>query len=146
MLDQLDLLGEMNQIGLSAQDIVAWNDRKAVAGHDWHYMFHQLGETYFKYLLNVRQKFSMDVFRRRYERIHGLVQTGWSLVEMKNDCDEDKEYPVEGVIRGQVCDDVKTAKRLTAGSKYIVGTDGGRSSVRQLVGIDFETDRGYSCG
>lgn len=54
ILDQLDLLDEMNQIGSIGRNSVTWKDGKRVTGRGWHSTFYEMGETYLNYLLNIR--------------------------------------------------------------------------------------------
>ena len=61
------------------------------------------------------------------------VQYGTKLVGMKIDEDGDKEFPVLAVIeRGGVIEEVRT--------KYLVGADGARSTVRGCMGVEIEGD------
>ncbi|KAF2098696.1 pentachlorophenol 4-monooxygenase [Rhizodiscina lignyota] len=131
MLDQLDLLEEMNQIGVIGRSSVTFKDGKRLASRGWHSMFTEMGETYLDYILNIRQKFSMDVFRRRYQKLGGLVGTEWTLKEMEIHEKDAEHYRVTSMLHGG-SGGTKVVK-----SKYIIGADGGRSTVRQLAGIDF---------
>jgi phenol 2-monooxygenase len=62
------------------------------------------------------------------------VQYGAELVDMKIDEDGDKEFPVIAtILRDGVREEVRT--------KYLVGADGAKSSVRGFMGIETEGDK-----
>lgn len=129
MLDRLELLDEMAQIGLIGKGSVTYKDGQRIHDRGWDFIG-QITDTYFNYCLNIRQKYSEAIFRSALERHGGRVNAGWTL----------EDFAVEDAI-----DDLKISATMTdesgtavtARSKYIIGADGGTSSVRQIAGIPF---------
>jgi phenol 2-monooxygenase len=79
MLDQLDLLDDMNQIGFIGRNSVTYKDGERVTSRGWHTMFQRISGTYLDYCLNIRQKYSEGVFRDAYKRRGGEPYIGWKL-------------------------------------------------------------------
>ncbi|KAH8432779.1 uncharacterized protein LDX57_010406 [Aspergillus melleus] len=138
MLDQLDLLEELNQIGYIGRNSVTYKDGKRVTSRGWHVMFERMSGTFLDYCLNIRQKYSEEVIQGAYKRLGGEPYVGWKLEEYAVDQDGagGDEYQVKAKIR-EGC----TGKVSTVRSKYIVGADGSQSLVRRLANIPFEGDR-----
>ncbi|PLB54072.1 pentachlorophenol 4-monooxygenase [Aspergillus steynii IBT 23096] len=137
MLDQLDLLEELNQIGFIGRNSVTYKDGKRVTSRGWHAIFEQMNGTFRDYVLNIRQKYSESVVQGAYERVGGVPYIGWKLEGYTVDEDGDgDEYKVKAQIR-----EVETGRVVNVKSKYIVGADGGQSLVRRLANIPFEGDR-----
>lgn len=111
MLDQLDLLDEMNQIGVVGRTSVTFKDGQRVTSRGWHGMFAEMGETYLDYLLNIRQKLSMDVFRRRYEQLQGRIETGWTLKEMELNDNDLEDHRVTSTIHNEASESRKIVRR-----------------------------------
>ncbi|TQB69373.1 hypothetical protein MPDQ_001953 [Monascus purpureus] len=135
MLDQLELLDDLNQIGYIGRNSVTYKDGKRVTSRGWHIMFQRMHGTFLDYALNIRQKYSEDVIRAAYEKRGGRTYIGWKLEDFSVDNTLDDEYKVAARIR-----QLSTDKRLTVKSKFIVGADGGHSLVRRLAQIPFEGD------
>ncbi|KAL4879772.1 pentachlorophenol 4-monooxygenase [Aspergillus karnatakaensis] len=133
MLDQLDLLDGMNQVGFVGRSSVTFKDGKRVTSRGWHIMFERLSGTYLDYCLNLRQKYSEEVFRNAYKRLGGDPFIGWKLESYSVDHGSNDDYKVSSHIRN-----IKTDKVMTVKSKYIVGADGGHSLVRRAAGVPFE--------
>ncbi|PLB46091.1 pentachlorophenol 4-monooxygenase [Aspergillus steynii IBT 23096] len=136
MLDQLQLLDELNQIGYIAGNSVTYKKGQLVTSRGWHVMYQRMHETFLDYVLNIRQKHFEDVFRQEYERLGGKPLTCWRLdsFEVQDSCPED--YKVTSTIT-----DVASEKTSTVKSKFIIGADGGRSLVRSLADIPFNADQ-----
>ncbi|KAL4734370.1 pentachlorophenol 4-monooxygenase [Aspergillus similis] len=136
MLDQLDLLDELNQIGYAGRNSVTFKDGKRVTSRGWHKMFEAIHGTYLDYCLNIRQKYSEEVIRQSYQKLGGEPYIGWKLESFSLDHDSEEEYKVTSQINS-----LKTDEHLVVKSKYIIGADGGHSLVRRLASIPFEGDR-----
>ncbi|KAL3480024.1 pentachlorophenol 4-monooxygenase [Aspergillus californicus] len=130
MLDQLDLLEEMNQIGYVGRNSVTYKDGKRVTSRGWHIMFERMTGTYLDYCLNIRQKYSEEIFRNAYQRIGGNPYIGWKLESYSVNNEAEDDYKVTSHIRN-----LKTDELVTVKSKYIVGADGGHSIVKHSAGI-----------
>ncbi|KAE8417853.1 FAD binding domain-containing protein [Aspergillus pseudocaelatus] len=136
MLDQLELLDELNQIGYIGRNSVTYKDGKRVTSRGWHVMFQRMTGTFLDYCLNIRQKYSENVIRDAYLEMGGRAYIGWALEDFTVDHQTKGDYKVTSQIR-----QADTGEGLTICSKFIVGADGGHSLVRRLSGIPFEGDR-----
>ncbi|PYH91258.1 pentachlorophenol 4-monooxygenase [Aspergillus ellipticus CBS 707.79] len=136
MLDQLDLLNDLSQIGYIGRNSVTYKDGKRVTSRGWHVMFERMSGTYLDYCLNIRQKYSEGVIRSAYEGLKGEQYTGWKLESYVVDDAAQDDYKVVSQIRN-----VGSGEELSIKSKYIVGADGGHSLVRRTAKIPFEGDR-----
>ncbi|GLI73921.1 hypothetical protein PoHVEF18_002153 [Penicillium ochrochloron] len=136
MLDQLELLDEMNQIGFVARNSVTYKDGKQVTSRGWHVMYERMHGTFLDYCLNIRQKFSETVYRDAYSRIGGKPFIGWKLEDFTVDNSTKEDFKVTSRLT-----QVNSGDAVTVKSQYIVGADGGSSMVRLLAGIPFEGDR-----
>lgn len=129
MLDQLGLLDEMSQVGFIGRASVTYKDGQKVHDRGWDFIS-RVTDTYFDYCLNIRQKYSEDIFRSALQQHGGTFNAGWKL----------KDFTVEDTAEDHkiVADMIDhNGAEITAKSKYIIGADGGRSSVRQIAGIPF---------
>ncbi|GAB1208560.1 hypothetical protein APSETT445_007311 [Aspergillus pseudonomiae] len=136
MLDQLELLDELNQIGYIGRNSVTYKDGKRVTSRGWHVMFQRMSGTFLDYCLNIRQKYSENVIRDAYLKMGGRAYIGWALEDYTVDNQTESDYKVAS----KICQ-ADTDKGLTVCSKFIVGADGGHSLVRRLSSIPFEGDR-----
>jgi phenol 2-monooxygenase len=133
MLDQLGLLDEMAQVGLIGRASVTYKDGQKVQDRGWDFL-NTISDTFLTYCLNIRQKYSEDIFRRALEQHGGKVNAGWTL---KNFIVDDKADDYK--IAAEMTD--RNGATVAAKSKYIIGADGGKSSVRQIAGIPFIGER-----
>ncbi|RDW59344.1 Pentachlorophenol 4-monooxygenase [Aspergillus mulundensis] len=133
MLDQLDLLDDLNQIGYVGRNSVTFKDGQRVTSRGWHRMFEAMHGTYLDYCLNIRQKYSEEVIRAAYRKLGGNPYIGWKLESFSIDHESQNDYKVTSQIRN-----VRTDETAVIKSKYIVGADGGHSLVRRLANIPFE--------
>ncbi|PWY91630.1 pentachlorophenol 4-monooxygenase [Aspergillus sclerotioniger CBS 115572] len=136
MLDQLQLLDELNQIGYIARNSVTYKNGQLITSRGWHIMYQRMHETFMDYILNIRQKYSEDAFRAAYEKLGGTPYIGWQLETFSVDESCEDDYKVTSTIKN-----VSSGKTLTVKSKFIVGADGGHSLVRRLANIASEGDR-----
>jgi phenol 2-monooxygenase (NADPH) len=79
MLDQLGLLDDLLQIGYIAHSSVTYKDGKRVTERGWNAIYENMHNTNMNYVLNIRQKYSEQVFRNAYERLGDHVHKGWIL-------------------------------------------------------------------
>ena len=112
MLDQIDLLDEMNQIGFTARNSVTFDKTgKRVTSRGWHTIFEKTFGTFQDYLLNIRLKYSEKVFTGAYARLGGHVLVGWTLKHMVVDEHEKAGYKVTSTIQKTQSDETRTVKR-----------------------------------
>lgn len=92
--------------------------------------------THIDYCLNLRLKYSEQIIQDAYEKIGGKVAVGWELRSLTIDSGISDGYKASAVVGKVGFDEVCTLK-----SKYIIGADGGNSTVRRLSGIPFPADK-----
>ncbi|KAH9909865.1 FAD/NAD(P)-binding domain-containing protein [Xylariomycetidae sp. FL2044] len=135
LLEQLDVLDDMLQIGVTARSFVVFKDGKPVPRKSWQLMIKMLDNSYHDYILNLRQKRSEDVFVSKYKTDFGKsVYYGWELVDCGIDTSLGDGYNVTVEMTHA------TLGKKTVRCKYLVGADGGQSSVRRLSEIAMEGD------
>jgi phenol 2-monooxygenase (NADPH) len=111
MLDQLDLLDEMAQMGVIARSSVAFKNGKKVTTRGWNVVFTEMGGTYLDYVLNLRQQFSEGIFRDAYERFNVKVHAGWTLKGLVVDENPNNGYRVTSTIEEITTKSTKLIKR-----------------------------------
>lgn len=132
MLDQLDLWEEMAQQGWVNPDAGAtYYDGKQVQPLADLTAVHLRG-TYFNFWMNLRLKYSEDIFRARVAALGPKVQAPVRLVGLQLDEDAADDYKVRATLARP------DGKSWTVRARYIVGCDGARSAVRELAGIGFD--------
>lgn len=99
MLDQLELLDELNQIGYIARNSVTYKDGKRVTSRGWHVMFERMHGTFLDYCLNIRQKCSENVIRDTYAKLGGQLLVGWKLEDYAIDDLSRNDFKVTSHIR-----------------------------------------------
>ncbi|KAG9845176.1 hypothetical protein KCU77_g8942, partial [Aureobasidium melanogenum] len=134
LLDQLDLADAMSQVGFVDRGSVTFKNGRRVHGRGWDFIS-RMHDTFFGYCLNIRQKYSEDIFRNAYERCGGKLHTGAKLIDFTVDDNAADDYKV----KIQFVNENGTPRELCA--KYIIGADGGRSSVRRIAQIPFNEER-----
>ena len=111
MLDQLDLLDDMNQIGFIGRNSVTFKDGQRVTSRGWHSMFRHMHGTYLDYCLNIRQNYSEEIFRNAYRKLGGRVYVSCKLERFSvgHECEDD--YKVSSQVRDLKTGEVLTVKR-----------------------------------
>jgi phenol 2-monooxygenase len=80
MLDQVDLYDDMSQIGVIARNANNWDKNAArVPARGWQSLISKSEPTYFDFLLNIRQKFSEEVFGKHLALWGGKVDVLWTV-------------------------------------------------------------------
>ncbi|KAJ7751763.1 FAD binding domain-containing protein [Mycena maculata] len=141
ILDQLDLADGLLQVGIVTRDSMHFRDGKRFPGG---YLFatrmDKLGmptpDTFFKFALQVRQRWTEEEFSAALakEGVQPHLKTrieGFTINEGAED-----GYPVTVQARDLAKDEVFQIK-----TKYLIGADGARSTVRALAGIPFVGER-----
>jgi phenol 2-monooxygenase len=98
MLDQLDLLDDLNQIGYICRNSVTWKDGKRITSRGWHLMFDRMDGTFMDYCLNLRQRYSEDVIREAYIHAGGQLHMGWKLEDFSLHLSQNTDFKVTGTI------------------------------------------------
>lgn len=133
MLEQLDLVDDLLQIGFVVRGQVSYKDGQRIEMTT--HASSNISDTFYDCLLLCRQKYTEDVFHRRYmEASGGSAQYGVKLLDYRVS-EELDTYPVTSTLQ------TRGGARVSVKSRYIVGADGSRSMVRELAGIRFEGDK-----
>ncbi|MCJ1278717.1 hypothetical protein MMC21_006534 [Puttea exsequens] len=137
MLDQLDLADALLQVGFVVRGQTAWNgDGERVEGGRTSAASGLEGMgTWMDFLLLVRQRWTEEVVREAYERVSGQrVRYGARLEGFKVE-----EGRGGKIVKAEVVEE--GGGRCVVRSRFIVGADGGRSTVRDVAGIPFQGEQ-----
>ncbi|KAJ7116477.1 FAD binding domain-containing protein [Mycena epipterygia] len=137
MLDQVDLAERLMQIGVVTRNALHFRDgRRSTGGLMFGSRMDKLGDTFYKFSLHVRQRLTEEKFSEALEE-NAVQQYMRRRVEgftIDEDCEDG--YPVTVRARDLDTDEVFEVK-----TKYLIGADGGKSTVRSLAGIPFNGER-----
>ncbi|KAI2622539.1 FAD binding domain-containing protein [Hypoxylon sp. NC1633] len=134
MLDQLGLADDLLQDCFAIRDTVAYDaNGQEVHGRGWSFM-HDMKDTVFDFALVLRQKFQEEIFRNALRRYGVQVEAPIELTAVS----ADRNIPVTDYRVTATLADRRNGKSETVRCRYLIGCDGGRSSVRRIFGIPFE--------
>ncbi|KAB2578100.1 Aromatic hydroxylase fmpF [Lasiodiplodia theobromae] len=136
LLEREDLFDQMAQVAFIARNSVTYKNGQLVPGRGWQVMWKAMLDSFHQYFLNIRQKYSEEIFRTNYESFGYEVQYGWEVVGY--DIDKSIGDGCNVTVRIQ---QVKGSEQKTVRCKYLVGADGGRSQIRRLSNIRMEGDQ-----
>ena len=132
LLDQLDLADAVNQIGFVNRGRGMYKDGKRLP--DLPTIITTIQDSFFDYTLSCRQRWTEQVITDAYVKMEQTsLDYGTTLVEL--DVRQDGVYSTVETQGGQ---------RIQIRSKYLVGGDGGQSTVRELAGLPFEGEKSNS--
>ncbi|KAI0473654.1 FAD binding domain-containing protein [Xylariaceae sp. FL0804] len=145
MLDQLGLADALVQQCFACRDTVAYDARgEEVHGGrgSWSFM-NDMRDTHFDFALVLRQKYQEEVFRAAMRPLGVEVEAPVELISVRIDDDHDHDghdgdddgYRVTAVLKHHGSG---SGSEETVRCRYLVGSDGGRSTVRRLLGVPFE--------
>ncbi|KAI0538748.1 FAD binding domain-containing protein [Xylaria digitata] len=134
MLDQLGLADELLQEAFACRETVAYNSLgEEVHGRGWSFM-NEMKDTAFDFALVLRQKYQEEIFRNALRRYGVEVEASVELVGIDiDDTASSSLYSVAATVQDTEKKSLKTIR-----CRYLIGADGGRSSVRRLLSIPFE--------
>ncbi|KAI5863033.1 FAD binding domain-containing protein [Durotheca rogersii] len=134
MLDQLGLADDLLQDCFACRDTVAYDARgQEVHGRGWSFM-REMKDTFFNFALVLRQKFQEEIFRNAMKNYGVQVEAPVELTAASVDQDVAvADHRVTTVLLNHLDGTYRTVK-----CKYLIGSDGGRSSVRRLFDIPFD--------
>lgn len=100
LLHQYDLLHPLAQVGLITRSSVNYDrNGNRDSNRGMRHVFESMaGNTFLDYMLNIRLKYSEEIFQREYERIGGTMAIGWELVELSTE-EADPNHPVKATIQ-----------------------------------------------
>lgn len=133
MLDQLGLADDLAQQCFACRETVSYDASGAeVHGRGWHFM-ENMKDTAWDFALVLRQKYQEEVFRQALKTCGVRLEAPKTLLGVRVDDGEPlNDYRVTATIQ----DGVTGAEEVVV-CKYLVGCDGGRSTVRRLMDIPF---------
>ncbi|KAL8737569.1 MAG: hypothetical protein Q9181_001547 [Wetmoreana brouardii] len=134
MLEQLDLVDPLIQTGFVVRGQMHYNkdgERVEVT----RFASSNITDTFYDYLLLCRQKYTEEAIHEGYRRVAGQsVHYGTKLLSYKIS-EEYDDYKVLSTLETQ------DTQHVQVESRYIVGADGARSTVREIAGIDFQGEK-----
>lgn len=92
LLEREDLFDHMAQVGFFGRNTVTFRDGKIVPGRGWLALYTDMKQSFHAYHLNIRQKYSEDIFRSEYEKVArngAKVRFGWEMVGFEVDKSKD---------------------------------------------------------
>ena len=133
MLDQPDLGETLQQSGFIGRSVVTYYDGERVRGSGWGFISKPL-DTFFDYCLNIRQKYSENVFRDAAKALGTSMNSNTKLIGFTVD-DRQSDYRITAELQEE------GGKVRRVQSKYIIGADGAHSTVRKIADIPFQGDK-----
>lgn len=135
LLDQLGLAEKLAQQCFACRDTVTYNSKgEEVKGRGWSFIETSMSNTAWDFALVLRQKYQEDVFR---EALHERgVEVEAPLILLDVVVDETApalSHKVTAKVKNE-----KTGQISTIKCKFLVGSDGGHSSVRRMLQIPFQ--------
>jgi phenol 2-monooxygenase len=98
LLEQLDVIDDLEQMGFSARANANFNNGKRVVARGWQVIFEGLHNTFFNYMLNIRQKFSEDIFGEKYCGLGKNIHYGWQFKGLERIETSTDEYNIAANI------------------------------------------------
>ncbi|KAJ7086172.1 FAD binding domain-containing protein [Mycena belliarum] len=137
MLDQVDLAERLLQLGAVTRNALHFHDgRRTTGGFMFGSRMDQLGDTFYKFSLHLRQRLTEEQFAEALEE-NGVQQHMRRRVEGFTIDESSKDgHPV--TVRGR---DLDKDEVFEVKTKFLIGADGGKSTIRTLAGIPFIGER-----
>ncbi|KAL8786883.1 MAG: hypothetical protein Q9213_002514 [Squamulea squamosa] len=134
MLDQLDLANDLGQIGFVIRGQKNYRDGKMVDSLSGPAT--SIKDTFFDYCMLCRQRYTEEVIAKAYTKVNPRgVGYGHRLVDMTINENTSKARPVTARFA------LPDGQEKSVQCKYLIGADGGSSTVRSLAGIPFPGNR-----
>ncbi|KAK6858654.1 hypothetical protein PG995_005218 [Apiospora arundinis] len=135
-LEQLDLVDDVTQEGFIARADATFHHGLRITQRGWHEIYTGMRETHHDYLVNIRQRYSEDIFRAKYASVSGkTISFGWELANFQVEkLEEDEDNVTVDIANHKLCQEVRIR------CKYLLRADGRSSTVRRLAGIAMEGD------
>ncbi|KAJ7593451.1 FAD binding domain-containing protein [Mycena floridula] len=135
ILDQIDIAERLIQLGVATRSGLHFHDGKRVhGGLMYGARMDKLGDTFYKFALHLRQRLTEEQLSDALEE-YGISHRICHRFERYSVDESDPEYPITVIVR-----DLEKDVLVTIKTKYLVGADGGKSTVRKLANISFIGD------
>lgn len=134
MLDQLGLAETLAQQCFACRQTVNYNkDGKEFPGRGWSFM-ENMKDTKWDFALVLRQKYQEEIFRQALRKEGVDLEAPWELksAEVLGDVGAGGHKVLASLTNPE------TGVERIVKTRYLIGADGGRSSVRRLMDIPFE--------
>ncbi|OAG01826.1 3-propionate hydroxylase [Paraphaeosphaeria sporulosa] len=134
MLDQLGLAEALAQQCFACRETVNYDRHgKEFPGRGWSFM-ENMKDTKWDFALVLRQKYQEEIFRQALKSEGVELEAPWELksVEVLEDVDQGGHRVIAGILHPE------TGVKRVVKCRYLIGADGGRSSVRRLMDIPFD--------
>ncbi|KAF8591269.1 hypothetical protein K439DRAFT_1558153 [Ramaria rubella] len=130
LLDQVGLFDSIADSGYIIRGAVTYKGRQELKTRGWTFIQEAIdGNTHFDYCFSIRQKISEEAFREKVRRLDpGTLRTPVQLLDFSVDNSQDHPVLARVSVNGSV---------VEIRSKYLIGADGGRSTVRSVAKIPF---------
>ncbi|KAL8946836.1 MAG: hypothetical protein Q9222_006822 [Ikaeria aurantiellina] len=135
LLEQLELSDELLKEGFLCKQTATFRDGERVEGRGWDFVS-RIHDTKFDFILHLRQMYTERVFLKALEAAQGCVREGGRLVDYQYL--PSLKQPEDGLADYQCSVELQDGETLMFRSRYIIGADGGKSTVRRFAGIDFQ--------
>ncbi|KAI9657920.1 MAG: hypothetical protein M1821_002577 [Bathelium mastoideum] len=136
LLDQLGLAEALAQQCFACRETASYNAKgEPVEGRGWDFM-RSMGEgkTKWDFALVLRQKYQEEIFRKALEQKGVEVETSVKLIDVAIDPGvKTPNFKVTATLKH-----LETGITEHVQSRFLIGADGGRSSVRKLLEIPFD--------
>ncbi|ESK88511.1 pentachlorophenol 4-monooxygenase [Moniliophthora roreri MCA 2997] len=134
LLDQLDLAERLLQTGVVTRTgLHFYEGRRVKGGLMYGSRMDKLGDTFFKFALHLRQKLTEDEFTAAFQEYGFNLHMRHAIESYALDEVAIDEYPIRVQIKDLTHDHVVQVK-----TRYLIGADGGKSTVRKLAKIPFD--------
>ncbi|KAJ3973047.1 FAD binding domain-containing protein [Lentinula raphanica] len=134
LLDQLDLAEPLIQAGMLTRSGLHFHEgRRVKGGLMYGNRMDKLGDTFFKFALHLRQRVTEEIILQAASKAYGFSPRILHQIHGYSIDPNDASHPVVVQIK-----DLQTDEIVQLKCKYLVGADGGKSTVRKLAGISFE--------
>ncbi|KAJ6449447.1 FAD binding domain-containing protein [Mycena sanguinolenta] len=137
ILDQLDLAEGILQMGHATRDSMHFRDgRRAPGGYLFANRMDKLGDTFYKFAIQLRQRRTEEHITTALKSLGVDQHVRTRLESFSIDENAEDGYPVTVQARNLDNDNLFQIK-----TKYLIGADGAKSTVRSLAGIPFNGER-----
>ncbi|KAK7435531.1 hypothetical protein VKT23_019653 [Stygiomarasmius scandens] len=134
LLDAVDMAERLMQLGVVTRSGLHFHEgRRVKGGIMYGSRMDKLGDTFYKFALHLRQRLTEEQLIQALEEFDIKPYFQHRIEGYDIDEAADGQYPITARVRDLAKDEVVEIK-----TKYLVGADGGKSTVRKLANISFD--------